>query len=102
MDYVGGDFVEIHPRAAAARGIEDGDPVRVESRRGAITVPAQVTTRPGEDNVFVPMHFAETAVNTLTDEEHLDEPSATPEYKVSAVRVTPAEGESRPIGEGDD
>jgi len=97
MEYTGSDFVEIHPKTAAAYGIEDGDVVRIESRRGEITVPAQVTERPGEDNVFVPMHFAESAVNRLTDEEHLDPDASTPEFKVSAVRITPEEGESVPI-----
>lgn len=96
-EYVGGDFIELHPATAAAHGIEDGDPVRVESRRGEIVVPAQITERPGRDNVFIPMHFADTAVNRLTDETHLDDPSATPEYKVTSVRIGPAEGESRPV-----
>jgi len=91
MQYTPSDFLEIHPETAAAHGLESGDPVRVESRRGAITVPAQVTDRVGPNTVFAPIHFAETAVNRLTDEEHLDPSAATPEYKVSAVRIAPAE-----------
>lgn len=91
MEYTPSDFLEINPETAAAHGLESGDPVRVESRRGAITVPAQVTDRVGPNTVFAPIHFAETAVNRLTDEEHLDPSAATPEYKVSAVRIAPAE-----------
>lgn len=109
MQYTPSDFVEIHPTTAASHGVESGDMVRIESRRGEIVVPAQVTDRIGPENVFVPIHFAESAVNRLTDEEHLDPAAATPEYKVSAVRVTPVEGESEPIttadfetGTGDD
>jgi len=101
MGYAGSDFIEIHPETAASYGIEHGDMVRVESRRGSVEVPAQVTERPGKDNVFVPIHFAESAVNTLTDEEHLDPQASTPEYKVSAVRISPVEGESEPIIESD-
>ncbi len=101
MGYAGSDFIEIHPETAASHGIEHGDMVRVESRRGAVEVPAQVTERPGKDNVFVPIHFAESAVNTLTDEEHLDPQASTPEYKVSAVRISPVEGESSPIIDSD-
>lgn len=97
MQYTPSDFVEIHPRTAASHGIETGDMVRVESRRGAVTVPAQVTDRVGPDSVFAPIHFAESAINRLTDEEHLDPQAATPEYKVSAVRIAPAEGDSEPI-----
>jgi formate dehydrogenase major subunit len=102
--YTPSDFVEIHPQTAANYGIEDGDMVDVTSRRGEITVPAQVTDRVGPETVFAPIHFAETAVNRLTDEEHLDPAAATPEYKVSAVRIAPAEGESAPIvaAEGED
>jgi len=97
MQYTPSDFVEIHPQTATNYGIESGDMVEVTSRRGEITVPAQVTDRVGPDTVFAPIHFAESAVNRLTDEEHLDPSAATPEYKVSAVRIAPAEGESEPV-----
>jgi len=92
MQYTPSDFVEIHPETAAEYGIESGDVVTVESRRDEIDVPAQVTDRVGRDNLFVPIHFAESAVNRLTDEEHLDPAAATPEFKVSAVRIRPADG----------
>jgi formate dehydrogenase major subunit len=109
MQYTPSDFVEIHPDTAVDYGLESGDMVEVESRRGKIVVPAQVTDRVGTDTVFVPIHFAESAVNRLTDEEHLDPDAATPEFKVSAVRISPYEGESEPVtaasaepSEGDD
>jgi formate dehydrogenase major subunit len=101
VQYTPSDFVEVHPDTAASYGIESGDEVRVASRRGEVVVPAQVTDRVGRDTVFVPIHFAESAVNRLTDEEHLDPAAATPEYKVSAVRVSPVEGESEPIRAAD-
>jgi formate dehydrogenase major subunit len=93
MQYTPSDFVELNPETAERYGIESGDMVRVESRRGEITVPAQVTDRVGPENLFIPIHFAESAVNRLTDEEHLDPAAATPEFKVSAVRIAPAEGD---------
>jgi formate dehydrogenase major subunit len=101
VQYTPSDFVEVHPETAASYGIESGDEIRVASRRGEIVVPAQVTDRVGPDTVFVPIHFAESAVNRLTDEEHLDPAAATPEYKVSAVRISPVEGESEPIRAAD-
>jgi len=91
MQYTPSDFIEIHPETAEAAGIESGDMVTVESRRGEIVVPAQLTDRVGPDTVFIPIHFAESAVNRLTNEEHIDPVAATPEYKVSAVRISPAE-----------
>ncbi|WP_049947690.1 molybdopterin-dependent oxidoreductase [Candidatus Halobonum tyrrellensis] len=95
MEYTPSDFVEIHPETAEEYGIRAGDRVEIESRRGEITVPAQVTDRVAPDNLFVPIHFAESAVNQLTDEEHLDPEAATPEFKVSAVRI-------RRVDDGDD
>jgi len=101
MQYTPSDFVEIHPETAAEYGIESGDVVTVESRRGEIEVPAQVTDRVGRDNLFIPIHFAESAVNRLTDEEHLDPAAATPEFKVSAVRIRPADGGREQAGATD-
>ncbi|MFT4946042.1 MAG: formate dehydrogenase major subunit [Natronomonas sp.] len=108
MEYTPSDFVEIHPETAAEYGIEAGDAVTITSRRGEVTVPAQVTDRVGRETVFVPIHFAESAVNQLTDEEHLDPQAATPEFKVSAVNIDPT-GEAEPTAgsepqttEGDD
>ena len=91
MQYTPSDFIELHPETADAAGIESGDMVTVESRRGEIVVPAQITDRVGPDTVFIPIHFAESAVNRLTDEEHIDPVAATPEYKLSAVRISAAE-----------
>ncbi|MFC6731819.1 formate dehydrogenase subunit alpha [Haladaptatus sp. DYSN1] len=91
MSHVGESFVEIHPETAETLGIEDGDYVTVASKRGEITVKAEVTDRPGKGVVFIPMHFAAGAVNRLTNEA-FDEISGIPEYKVASVRVTRADG----------
>ncbi|MBV0925986.1 formate dehydrogenase subunit alpha [Halomicroarcula limicola] len=103
MEYTPSDFVEVNPATAEAYGIESGDAVTVESRRGEITVPAQVTDRVGPETLFAPIHFAESAVNRLTDETRLDPSAATPEFKVSAVRIAPADdgalGERTPTRE---
>ncbi len=53
------NFVEINPKAAAARGIRDGEWVWVKSPTGAqIKVKAMVTERVGTDTVFIPFHFS--------------------------------------------
>ena len=96
MKYTPSDFVEVHPETAESLGVDSGELVTLESRRGEIVVPAQVTDRVGPENVFVPIHFAESAVNRLTDEEHLDPAAATPEFKVSAVRLRAAGPEAEP------
>ena len=89
MSHVGESFVEVHPETADRLGIADDEYVRVESPRGAIVVRARVTDRPGRGVVFIPMHFANGAVNALTQEETFDPTSGIPEYKVASVRVTP-------------
>ncbi|RYJ08490.1 formate dehydrogenase subunit alpha [Halogeometricum borinquense] len=88
MSHVGESFVEINPETAAQIGVEDGEYVRVESRRGAIVVKATITDRVGDGTLFIPMHFAAGAVNKLT-QENFDPQTGIPEYKVSSVRVEP-------------
>jgi assimilatory nitrate reductase catalytic subunit len=78
---------EIHPRLAEQHGIATGDRVRVTSRRGSITVPANVVTTIRPDTVFIPYHWAGArAANQLTNPV-LDPESKIPEFKVCAVRI---------------
>ncbi|MDQ2051738.1 formate dehydrogenase subunit alpha [Natronolimnohabitans sp. A-GB9] len=107
MSHVGESFVEINPETADRLGVSDGETVTVESRRGAITVRAQLTDRVDPGVVFIPMHFAAGAANELTGES-FDPISGIPEYKVSSVRI-PSEGEldidgssSAPVAADDD
>jgi assimilatory nitrate reductase catalytic subunit len=79
---------EIHPRLADNLGIADGDFVRVESRRGAVVVRAQVVKTIRPDTVFVPYHWPlDRAANNCTVRA-IDPVSHIPEYKICAVRVT--------------
>ena len=79
-------FVEMNPSDAARLGVAPGQRVRVASRRGEITVRAEVTERVAEGHVFIPFHFAEAAANTLTNAAH-DPLAMIPEFKACAVRV---------------
>lgn len=82
-----GPFAELHPDLAERLGIEDGAQVRVESRRGAVTVRARLTDAVRADTVFVPFHWpGEGRANLLTNPA-LDPVSRMPEFKVCAVRV---------------
>jgi len=84
--------IEIHPADAARLKMQDGEAVRVSSRRGAIVLRAWVTERTTIGVVFVPMHFAEAAANLLTIDA-LDPLAKIPEYKACAVNVAPAANE---------
>lgn len=82
------DRLEMHPRDAEREGLEDGVRARVESRWGASEVRVEVSRRVTPGSVFLSFHFPETHANRLTS-PYLDAQSKCPEYKVTAVRVSP-------------
>jgi assimilatory nitrate reductase catalytic subunit len=78
----------MHPKLAAKYGLSDGDWTTVESRRGTITLRAQVVTTIRPDTVFIPYHWpGRKAANQLTIAAQ-DPVSKIPEYKVCAVRIS--------------
>ncbi len=79
-------LVEINPGDAKEKGIEEGEEVVVESRRGEIRPIAKVTDDVPEGMVFVPWHFAECTGNALTGPS-AGPPSKMPEYKYVAVKI---------------
>jgi formate dehydrogenase alpha subunit len=81
--------IEINPADGARLNIEDGQAVRVSSRRGTIVLRAWLTQRTTVGVVFIPMHFAEAAANLLTIDA-LDPLAKIPEYKACAVRIVSA------------
>jgi len=78
--------LEIHPSDAERLRLADGDGVEVESRRGAVSLSADVTERVAPGEVFMGFHFPEALANTLTSDA-TDEVTSCPEYKVTAVRL---------------
>jgi predicted molibdopterin-dependent oxidoreductase YjgC len=83
------ETLDISPEDAARLGLEDGDLVRVSSRRGSVMAPARLDTalRPGL--VFMTLHFQdEVRVNQLTLDVS-DPKSGTSEFKACAVQVEP-------------
>jgi assimilatory nitrate reductase catalytic subunit len=79
--------LEMHPRLANEMGVANGDQVTVESRRGAMTLPAMVVTTIRPDTVFIPYHWpGGQSANQLTISAQ-DPISKIPEFKVCAVRV---------------
>ncbi len=78
---------EMHPLLAAKFGIKDRDLVKVTTRRGDMTLPAQVVKSIRPDTVFIPYHWAgKKAANQLTNRA-LDPISKIPEFKVCACKV---------------
>lgn len=79
--------VEINPEDAKMLDINNGDKVKVISRRGEITGEAKVTEKSMRGLVFTPFHFAEARANRLTDHKNLDPLAKIPSLKVSAVKI---------------
>jgi formate dehydrogenase major subunit len=88
------DLLEIHPHDAEQRGIRDGDWVRLASRSGETTLRAQVTDRVAPGVVYTTFHHPDTQANVITT-DYSDWATNCPEYKVTAVQVSPSNGPSR-------
>ncbi len=86
-----GAYIEMNPSDAADAGIRNGDQVRVESRRGALTMVAWIEGRgkPPKGTVFVPFFDETILINDLTLDA-IDPFSKQPDYKKSAVRIRKA------------
>ncbi|AJC21689.1 formate dehydrogenase subunit alpha [Pandoraea pulmonicola] len=82
------DRLEIHPHDAEERGIKDGDWVGIESRAGETVLRAIVSERVQPGVVYTTFHFPESGANVITT-DNSDWATNCPEYKVTAVQVTP-------------
>ncbi|KJS68368.1 MAG: formate dehydrogenase [Peptococcaceae bacterium BICA1-7] len=80
------EYLEINPADAARLNVQDGDMVRVTSRRGSVEVMARLTDIVSEGLVFTSFHFPEVAINKLTNPAR-DSISKIPEFKVCSVKV---------------
>ncbi len=79
----------LHPDTLKDLGVAPGGMVRLETRRGAITMLARADRAVARDMVFVPFAYVEAAANVLTNPA-LDPYGKIPEFKFAAVRVTAA------------
>ena len=90
-----GETIDVSPEDAARLGLEEGEVVRVTSRRGSLNVPARVDRglRPGL--VFMTLHFPDQVDTNILTIDATDPKSGTAEFKASAVRI---ERISEPVG----
>jgi formate dehydrogenase major subunit len=87
------DRLEIHPHDAEQRGVRDGDWVRLKSRAGETTLRAEITDRVAPGVVYTTFHHPDTQANVITT-DYSDWATNCPEYKVTAVQVSPSNGPS--------
>ena len=86
VDIANEGFIEINFKDADKLGIQNGEKVKVSSRRGEITAKARVGRKVSQGETWMPFHFADSPVNELTNAA-LDNFARIPEYKVCAVNV---------------
>jgi formate dehydrogenase major subunit len=87
------DVLEIHPHDAEQRGVRDGDWVRIHSRAGETSLRAKITDRVAPGVVYTTFHHPLTQANVITT-DFSDWATNCPEYKVTAVEVSPSNGPS--------
>jgi formate dehydrogenase major subunit len=88
-----GDLLEVHPHDAELRGIKDRDWVRLASRAGETTLRVTVTDRVSPGVVYTTFHHPDTQANVITT-DYSDWATNCPEYKVTAVQISPSNGPS--------
>ena len=87
------DLLEVHPHDAEMRGIQDGDWVRLASRAGETSLRVQITDRVAPGVVYTTFHHPTTQANVITT-DFSDWATNCPEYKVTAVQISPSNGPS--------
>jgi formate dehydrogenase (coenzyme F420) alpha subunit len=80
-------LVEINETTAIGKGIKDGDIVKVETRRGSITIRAKVTSSIRPEVVSIPLGWEKSNVNRLTSYEGRDPITGNPAFKSMLCRV---------------
>ena len=83
------DLIEIHPHDAEDRGINEQDWVGINSRAGDTVLRAKITDRVQPGVVYTTFHHPMTGTNVVTTELS-DWATDCPEYKVTAVEISPA------------
>lgn len=83
------DVLEIHESDAEMRGLRDGDWASIKSRKGETTLRVVISSRMRPGVVYTTFHHPESGTNIVTTELS-DWATSCPEYKVTAVEVTPA------------
>ncbi len=85
------DLLEIHPHDAEQRGIREGSWVKLASRAGETALRATITDRVAPGVVYTTFHHPDTQANVVTT-DYSDWATNCPEYKVTAVQVSPSNG----------
>ena len=84
-----GETLDISPEDAKRLGVDNGDHVRVTSRRGSVEAPVFIDRGLRAGVVFMTLHFPDDVATNLLTINAADPKSGTAEFKACAVRVEP-------------
>jgi formate dehydrogenase major subunit len=93
------EILEMNPEDAAERGFEDGQPVRVSSRRGAVVLRLRTDDSLYRGLLFMTLHHPDQTMTNFLTIHATDPKSGTAEFKAAAVQVEPVEIASAPTAE---
>ncbi len=82
-----GETLDLSPEDGSRMGVDEGEVVRVVSRRGRVEVPVRFDPglRPGL--AFMTLHFPDAVATNLLTIDATDPKSGTAEFKATAIRV---------------
>ncbi|MSX52573.1 MAG: formate dehydrogenase subunit alpha, partial [Actinobacteria bacterium] len=83
------DILDLHESDAQLRGIADGSWVKLASRVGETIMKARISDEVPAGVVYTTFHFPESGANVITT-DFSDWATNCPEYKVTAVEVSPS------------
>jgi formate dehydrogenase major subunit len=91
------EMLALSPEDGAQYGLNEGECVRISSRRGSVEAPVRFddSLRPGL--AFMSMHFPEQVATNILTIDATDPKSGTAEFKATAIRV---EKIAAPVGAG--
>ena len=92
-------LLDLSPEDARVHDLQEGEPVRVRSRRGEVTVPVRIDPGLRSGLAFMTLHFPDDVATNLLTIDATDPKSGTAEFKATAIRIEKLEAkESLGVG----
>jgi len=83
------ETLDMSPEDLGRLGLEEGDIVRITSRRGSVIAPVHLDPGLRTGLVFMTLHFQDEVRTNVLTVDYTDPKSGTAEFKACAVRVEP-------------
>jgi predicted molibdopterin-dependent oxidoreductase YjgC len=81
------ETLDLSPEDAERLGLDDGERVRITSRRGAVVAPVRVDPSLRTGLAFMTLHFPDQVATNILTIDATDPKSGTAEFKATAIRV---------------